>query len=239
MRQIILDTETTGLEPSQGHRIIEIGCVEMVDRRITGKYFHEYINPLRDIDAGAERVHGISRDFLSDKPTFEQIAEAFVEFVKGAELIIHNAPFDIGFLNHELKLMAHPIADLTQSCKVIDTLVMARKMRPGQKNNLDALCKHYGVDNSNRELHGALLDSEILAKVYLAMTTGQDALFEEAQSASGDSNAQATQVIERLSIDASSLKVLRCSEAEEASHQAYLDSLQKSSHDNCVWLKSE
>ena len=175
MRQIVLDTETTGLEPGEGHRIIEIGCVEIVDRRLTGRHFHVYINPERKVDAGALEVHGLSDEFLADKPLFADVADAFIEFIQDSELIIHNAAFDIGFLDHELKLLqAHGcIAD---HCGVVDTLLMARKKHPGQRNSLDALCKRYGVDNSQRELHGALLDAEILADVYLLMTGGQTSL---------------------------------------------------------------
>ncbi|HMY40409.1 MAG TPA: DNA polymerase III subunit epsilon, partial [Marinagarivorans sp.] len=161
-RQIILDTETTGLEPQQGHRIIEIGCVELVNRKLTGRHFHHYINPQRDIDEGAQAVHGISAEFLADKPLFAQLAEAFFEFVKGAELIIHNAPFDVGFINHEFNLLDKGFGKLEDHCTIIDTLAMARHRHPGQKNNLDALCKRYEIDNSHRELHGALLDAEIL-----------------------------------------------------------------------------
>ncbi|HAB56041.1 MAG TPA: DNA polymerase III subunit epsilon, partial [Cellvibrionales bacterium] len=169
-RQIVLDTETTGLEPSQGHRIIEIGCVELVNRRLTGKHYHQYIQPEREIDQGALEVHGISNEFLSDKPLFANVMEAFLDFIDGAELIIHNAPFDIGFIDHELKLAGSKVKKTSSICGVIDSLVLARKKHPGQKNNLDALCKRYAVDNAKRELHGALLDAEILADVYLMMT---------------------------------------------------------------------
>lgn len=236
MRQIILDTETTGLDPQNGHRMIEIGCVEMVDRRITGTHFHEYINPERDIDPGAERVHGISREFLSDKPSFAHICDAFLKFVGDSELIIHNAPFDIGFINHELKLLGHSLEDIRDKCDVIDTLTMARKMRPGQKNNLDALCKHYGIDNSNRELHGALLDSEILAKVYLMMTSGQDSLFEESLGTNTNSSAEKNSQIQRIDLQ-SPLKVIRSTDAEESEHANYLTSLKKTSNDNCIWQR--
>lgn len=175
-RQIVLDTETTGLDPSQGHRIIEIGCVELVDRKLTGAHYHQYINPDREVEAEAIGVHGITNEFLADKPRFNQIAKDFLAFVGDSELVIHNAPFDLGFINHELKLLDRSAQALQSSCPIVDTLVLARAMHPGQKNNLDALCKRYGVDNSNRELHGALLDSEILADVYLLMTGGQTAL---------------------------------------------------------------
>ena len=159
MRQIVLDTETTGLEVSQGHRIIEIGCVELVGRKLTGNHYHQYINPQREIDQGAIEVHGITNDFLADKPLFARVAADFIEFVSGAELIIHNAPFDLGFLNNELQRLESGHAGLEDACAVIDTLVMARAKHPGQRNNLDALCQRYGVDNSQRDLHGALLDA--------------------------------------------------------------------------------
>jgi DNA polymerase-3 subunit epsilon len=176
MRQIVLDTETTGLEVSLGHRVIEIGCVELVNRRVTGNHWHYYFNPEREIDAGAYEVHGISNDFLSDKHRFADLANDFHEYVKGAELVIHNAAFDLGFLNHELGLLATPLEPLTEACGVLDTLSLARQKHPGQKNNLDALCKRYDIDNSQRSLHGALLDARILADVYLAMTGGQTSL---------------------------------------------------------------
>ncbi|HXH04115.1 MAG TPA: DNA polymerase III subunit epsilon, partial [Candidatus Competibacteraceae bacterium] len=185
MRQVVLDTETTGLDPAQGHRVIEIGCVELVNRRHSGRHFHHYLQPDREIDAEAIQVHGISNEFLADKPRFADIAAEFLAFVDGAELVIHNAAFDVGFLNHELRLYdpAHP--GLENLCRVLDTLVLARQLHPGQRNTLDALCKRYGVDNSQRTLHGALLDAEILADVYLAMTGGQVALgLEEAASLS-------------------------------------------------------
>ena len=176
MRQIVLDTETTGLEPRQGHRIIEIGCVELVERRLTNNRYHQYINPEREVDEGAIEVHGISNAFLADKPRFADIVDDFLNFVRGAELIIHNAPFDVGFLNHELNMLNRKDDSVDQICTILDTLVLARKMHPGQKNNLDALCKRYDIDNSQRDLHGALLDAEILAETYLAMTGGQTTL---------------------------------------------------------------
>lgn len=176
MRQIVLDTETTGLEVSQGHRIIEIGCVELSNRRVTGNHWHHYFNPDREVDAGAYEVHGISNEFLQDKPRFAELAEAFYDYVKGAELIIHNAAFDVGFLNHELAQPDLDFAPLQDNCSVLDTLMLARQKHPGQKNNLDALCKRYDIDNSQRSLHGALLDARILADVYLAMTGGQTSL---------------------------------------------------------------
>ncbi len=176
MRQIVLDTETTGLEWSQDHRIIEIGCVELVNRRLTGRHFHRYINPERDIDVGAMEVHGITQEDLDDKPVFKSIASDFIDFIDGAELVIHNAPFDIGFINYEFSRMSREDLSLDRQNNVIDTLILARQLHPGQRNSLDALCRRYGVDNSQRTLHGALLDAEILADVYLLMTGGQASL---------------------------------------------------------------
>jgi len=176
MRQIVLDTETTGLETSQGHRIIEIGCVELVDRRVTDNHWHHYINPQREIDAGAFEVHGISNEFLQDKPLFEDLVDDFLRYIEGAELVIHNAAFDVGFLNHEINRLENNNPAIESLCTVLDTLVMARQKHPGQKNNLDALCKRYEIDNSHRSVHGALLDARILADVYLAMTGGQTSL---------------------------------------------------------------
>lgn len=176
MRQIVLDTETTGLEPSQGHRIIEIGCVELVDRELTGNHYHQYLKPEREIEPQAIEVHGITNEFLKDKPTFAQIAENFLDFIRDSELIIHNAPFDVGFLNHEIKLLNAKKEPIDTLCKITDTLSLARAKHPGQRNSLDALCKRYGVDNSQRQLHGALLDAEILADVFLLMTGGQVSL---------------------------------------------------------------
>lgn len=173
MRQVVLDTETTGLEPKQGHRIIEIGALELVDRQLTGRQFHTYINPEREIDEGALEVHGITEDFLNDKPRFAEIADDLLAFADGAELVIHNAPFDVGFIDNELSLAGHEHASITAVASILDTLELARDLHPGQRNNLDALCKRYEVDNSSRTLHGALLDAEILTDVYLAMTGGQ------------------------------------------------------------------
>lgn len=184
MRQIVLDTETTGLETSLGHRIIEIGCVEMINRRVTDNHWHHYINPEREIDEGAYNVHGISSEFLQDKQRFHELANDFLDYIDGAELIIHNAPFDIGFLDHELAQLADNRGSVKDHCSVQDTLVMARQKHPGQKNNLDALCKRYGIDNSHRTVHGALLDARILADVYLVMTGGQTTLGLDVESAS-------------------------------------------------------
>ena len=181
MRQIVLDTETTGLEPADGHRIIEIGCVELLDRRLTGNTYHQYLQPDREIDAGAVEVHGITNEVLADKPRFADVAAEFLDFIRGAELVIHNAPFDVGFIDHEFALLADPPGPVAQHCMVLDTLVLARHMHPGQRNSLDALCKRYDIDNSQRDLHGALLDAEILADVYLAMTGGQVSLSLDSQ----------------------------------------------------------
>ena len=176
MRQIVLDTETTGLSPSQGHRIIEIGCLELIDRRLTGREFHCFLHPDREIDEAAQRVHGISLDDLAIAPRFAEIADEFLEFIASAALVIHNAEFDVGFIEHELTLMGHAQPKISEHSTVLDTLSLARKMHPGQRNSLDALCKRYAVDASNRDVHGALIDSDLLARVYLAMTGGQPAM---------------------------------------------------------------
>lgn len=233
MRQIVLDTETTGLEPKEGHRIIEVGCVEVVDRRLTRNNFHQYLQPDREIDAGAVEVHGITNEFLQDKPRFGEIAEDFLGYIGGAELIIHNAAFDVGFLDAELarwRADAPRIADL---CRVTDTLAMARTLHPGQRNSLDALCKRYGVDNSHRDLHGALLDAEILADVYLAMTGGQVSLQLGGQ---GDSPAAATGRIpvRRLPAGRPALRVVRAAPEELSAHQARLKAIQAASG-ACLW----
>jgi len=238
MRQIVLDTETTGLEPAQGHRIIEIGCVELVNRRLTNNRYHQYINPDRDIDEGAVEVHGITSEFLADKPRFTDIAEDFVDFIRGAELIIHNAPFDVGFINHELKLLDVSAQPVDGFCKIIDTLVMARQMHPGQKNNLDALCKRYDIDNSSRELHGALLDAEILAEVYLAMTGGQVRLSLEGRSQTSDGGSR-PETRRPLAADRPALRIIRANDAELAAHQGRLEAIDKSSSGHCVWLKPD
>ncbi|MGD8910185.1 MAG: DNA polymerase III subunit epsilon [Chromatiales bacterium] len=231
-RQIVLDTETTGLEPMQGHRIIEIGCVEMVDRRLTGNNFHQYLQPDREIDAGAIEVHGITNEFLADKPHFADVASDFIDYVRGAELIIHNAPFDVGFLSHELRLMGHPSV-LDDICAVTDTLVMAKKMHPGQRNSLDALCKRYDIDNSHRELHGALLDAEILADVYLMMTGGQAALMLDAEG--GEAlGLSSEQVIRRLPSGRLPLPVVKANALEIEAHEKLLERLGEA----CVWLRA-
>ncbi|MBR9911938.1 MAG: DNA polymerase III subunit epsilon [Gammaproteobacteria bacterium] len=233
MRQIVLDTETTGLEPSQGHRIIEIGCVELVNRRLTGRHYHQYIQPQRDIDEGAIEVHGITNEFLADKPVFTRIAADFLEFIKGAELVIHNAPFDVGFINHEFARLKPALAPVQEYCSIVDTLVMARQKHPGQKNNLDALCKRYGVDNSQRDLHGALLDAEILADVYLFMTGGQTNLLLGAESGSSDASGNQVSGIRRLATGRRPLPVIRANTEELAAHEAKLDQL----GEGCIWRR--
>lgn len=234
MRQIVLDTETTGLEPSQGHRIIEIGCVELVNRKLTGRHYHQYIQPQREIDEGAIAVHGISNEFLADKPVFSQIAQEFLEFIDGAQLVIHNAPFDVGFINHEFRLLNLPqFQPVERYCDIVDTLVMARQKRPGQKNNLDALCKHYGVDNSQRDLHGALLDAEILADVYLYMTGGQTNLLLQGDSEEGDDGDTdaGSNGIRRVDASQLSLPVIKASAEELALHETKLNAL----GEGCLW----
>lgn len=239
MRQIVLDTETTGLEPRLGHRIIEIGCVEVIDRRTTGNRYHQYINPEREIDEGAEEVHGISTAFLADKPLFKDIVDDFLNFIRGAELVIHNAPFDVGFLDHELNQLNQQNNHMEKICTVLDTLILARKMHPGQKNNLDALCKRYDIDNSQRDLHGALLDAEILAETYLAMTGGQTMLSLGGQGSHGDeSNNDLSAYRPRMvNIESGQLKVIRATAEELSSHDERLASINEMSGGKCVWLK--
>jgi DNA polymerase-3 subunit epsilon len=230
-RQLVLDTETTGLEPSQGHRIIEIGVVEMIDRRLTGNNFHIYLQPDREIDAGAIEVHGITNEFLADKPRFEDIAEELADYLRGAEVIIHNAPFDIGFIDAEFQRMENGLT-MESLCEVIDTLVMAREMHPGQRNSLDALCGRYDVNNNHRTKHGALLDSEILADVYLAMTGGQKSLGWEADDdKEGDS---ITKGVRRVNREGLSLRVLKATDLELAAHEERLDAM-ASSGTSPVW----
>lgn len=232
MRQIVLDTETTGLEVSEGHRVIEIGAVEIIDRRISGQNYHQYINPEREIEDGALEVHGITREFLSDKPRFSEIFEDFLAFVNGDELIIHNAEFDLGFLDAELGLLDTPQPRLSELSQVIDTLEVARDLHPGQRNSLDALCKRYEIDNSQRTLHGALLDAEILADVYLAMTGGQTDLglsFDQADREEGPDSPGGD-------LELGPLVVLRASEEENAAHQARLEAIRKNSG-QCLWME--
>lgn len=217
-RQIVLDTETTGMEPSQGHRIIEIGAVELVGRRATNNVFHRYLNPEREVDEGAERVHGLGNDFLADKPVFADVARAFLEYIDGAELIIHNAPFDVGFIDHEFARFDPTIGPVEERCTVTDSLVLARQMHPGQRCSLDALCRRYDVDGSRRELHGALLDAELLAEVYLAMTGGQETLsLEDEQAAERDTAVRA------LPGDRPRLRVPRADAAARAAHAQMLE----------------
>jgi len=223
MRQILLDTETTGLETSQDHRIIEIGCVELIDRRITDNSWHHYINPDREIDAGAFEVHGISNESLQDKPRFGDIAQDFLDYINGAELIIHNAPFDVGFLDHELSKLDKGSRTISQYCTVLDTLVMARQKHPGQKNNLDALCRRYEIDNSQRSLHGALLDARILTDVYLAMTGGQTALGLDDSDLNVDVVTQASS--RQPIIRNGALPIWTGDEESERAHTEYLDYL--------------
>ena len=237
MRQIVLDTETTGLEPTAGHRIIEIGCVELVNRRFTGNTYHQYVQPDREIDAAAIEIHGITNEFLADKPIFADVARDFLEFVRGAELIIHNAAFDVGFINNELVNNAaesESAVRVEQLCTVIDSLALARSMHPGQKNDLDSLCRRYSVDNSQRTFHGALLDAEILADVYLAMTGGQTTLFEDphASSAAGGRENE----LKRIR-DKPPLPVIVATEAECAAHLAWLEEIDRSSGGRCVWKR--
>jgi len=231
MRQIVLDTETTGLEVSQGHRIIEIGCIELVNRRVTGNHWHYYINPDRAVDSGAFEVHGISNEFLQDKHRFAELAEEFHSYVAGAELVIHNAPFDIGFLDNELALLDPPIASLKECCGILDTLLLARQKHPGQKNNLDALCKRYGIDNSNRSLHGALLDARILADVYLAMTGGQTSLGLEAEQGAGTDAEQCD--LQRIE-SGLQLPLWRPDSASLQANQDYIEFL-STQHDDPAW----
>lgn len=241
MRLIILDTETTGLEPKQGHRLIEVGALEMVNRRLTGKSFHEYVQPERDVPMEAQAVHGITEEFLADKALFSTIADQFIEFITGAELIIHNAPFDLGFLDNELaiagKMTGKKYPKVSDICKITDSLKLARRKHPGQKNNLDALCRRYGIINTHRELHGALLDSEILADVYLMMTGGQTDLMWAAQatSATGDAVAPASRTV---SLEGYELPVVMATDAEVAAHKTKLQTVAKASDDNCLWLSS-
>jgi DNA polymerase-3 subunit epsilon len=234
MRQIVLDTETTGLEPEQGHRIIEIGCVELVNRRPTGRTFHRYLNPERDIDQGALEVHGISREELLNQPRFAEVAEELLEFISGAELVIHNAAFDVAFLDHELARIDGEARKIAASCRVLDSLALAREMHPGQRNSLDALCKRYEVDNSRRELHGALLDARILADVYLAMTGGQVGLALDEHSGASRGGEQGGQV-RALVRPSTPLRVIMATVDELALHDAMLAVIGKASGGKCLW----
>lgn len=235
MRQIVLDTETSGLEVAHDHRIIEIGCVEIINRRLSQNNYHQYLQPDREIDEGAAEVHGLTSEFLADKPRFTDIAAELLAYLEGAELIIHNAPFDVGFLNYEFRRVYGDHFELADKCEILDTLVMAREMHPGTKNSLDSLCKRYSIDNSSRELHGALLDSEILADVYLAMTGGQS-------SFSLDTNEDVVrtnqQVISRLNADRVRLTVVASTAEEAEAHAQYLSAIEKQTG-YCIWRRHE
>lgn len=232
MRQIILDTETTGLRPEEGHRIIEIGCLELVNRKITGKTYHQYINPEREVEAEAIAVHGITNEFLRDKPPFAAIAADFLRFIEGAELIIHNAPFDVGFLNHEFALTKQGYRTIADYCHVIDTLQIARQLHVGQRNSLDALCKRYFVDNSKRDLHGALLDANLLAQVYLAMTGGQGDFFGSLNDNIA-SDKTMTENTDSISTIQNHIHFLPATDEEKTAHEEYLALLKKKG--KCLW----
>lgn len=236
MRQLVLDTETTGLVIDQGNRIIEIGAVELINRRLTGNHYHAYINPEHPVEEGALEVHGISDDFLADKPLFSQVADEFIDFIRDAELLIHNAPFDVAFLDNEFGLLGGRYGRVTDYCQVVDTLAMAREKHPGQRNTLDALCKRYTVDNSQRELHGALLDAEILADVYLMMTGGQTALSLGAEDDSQDSGAGSDADV-RVRREGLVLPVVQASAAEQERHQAFLARMSEDNGDASLWQR--
>lgn len=232
MRQIILDTETTGLRPEDGHRIIEIGCVEMINRKLSGKTYHVYLNPERQIDAGAMAVHGITNEFLQDKPVFHRIVDEFMDFISDSELIIHNAPFDLGFLNNELQLLQQKWKSISAYCSVIDTLQLARQLHVGQRNSLDALCKRYKIDNSKRDMHGALLDANLLALVYLAMTGGQGSFFDSSHQSQGKVKQNSDMTVPQLQ-QHQPVVVIQANSDELAAHEAYLDMIKK--HGKCMW----
>lgn len=258
-RQILLDTETTGLDPAQGHHVIEIACIELVERRFTGDYYHTYINPQRTIDAGAQAVHGITTEFLAEKPIFAAIVDEFLAYIEGAEIIAHNAPFDIGFLNHELSLLKRSSKkNIRDYASVFDTLTLARKMHPGQRNNLDALCKRYKIDNTKRNLHGALLDARLLGEVYLCMTGGQKSLFgneleqevfcrgKGALNSNNESDDNGKSMLGKAMEKAEQhkegrlkkLKIIMANAAEQAKHQAHLEKMRKTAG-KCAWLDEE
>ncbi|HUH39778.1 MAG TPA: DNA polymerase III subunit epsilon [Castellaniella sp.] len=233
MRQIILDTETTGLEPEQGHRIVELACVEIENRRVTDRHLHLYMNPDRDSDPEALRIHGLTSDFLAQHPRFAEHAAQFIDFVRGAEIIIHNAAFDVKFLNAELARAGHPpFKDLCG--KITDSLMLAREMFPGKRNNLDALCERFGISNAHRVLHGALLDSELLGEVWLAMTRGQDSLLGDRDD-DHDRRQQGAAGLIRAGFDASNLPVIQIDGAALQAHESYLDALDKAAGKPCVW----
>ena len=235
MRQVVLDTETTGLEPSEGHRIIEIGCVELIDRKLTGRHYHQYINPDREVEAGAIEVHGITNEMLADKPRFAQITEDFLAFIEGAELVIHNAPFDVGFIDHEFGMLTKGPGKVADYCGVVDSLILARQKHPGQRNNLDALCQRYEVDNSQRDLHGALLDAEILADVYLLMTGGQTKLLLADEDGEGDAGSGESGGIRRLAAGRPQLKIVHADASECEAHEQRLKEIDKASDGNTLW----
>ena len=237
-RQVVLDTETTGLEVSQGHRVIEIGCVELINRKLTGRNYHQYIHPQRSIDEGALAVHGITLEFLENKPFFAQVAKEFLSFVEGSELIIHNAPFDVGFIDAELERLDRDDGSLSQACTFIDTLQLARSKHPGQRNSLDALCQRYEIDNANRALHGALLDAELLAEVYLSMTGGQTSLgLGSLVSTHQEVTGTDQLTLRRLSSDRPALSVLRASPEELTLHEEKLIELDKIAG-KAVWRRN-
>ena len=239
MRQLVLDTETTGLEVGLGHRIIEIGCVELVNRRLTGRNFHKYINPDREIDDGALEVHGITQEFLSDKPRFADIWDEFKEFLQGDELVIHNAPFDVAFLNHEIGLLNLGLPSIQDRSSVVDSLALAREKHPGQRNSLDALCRRYSIDNSQRVLHGALLDAEILSDVYLLLTGGQGGLFDVAEETKSEDHVD--KVINVSVTDSQSLSrflEVKASESEVREHEEFLSFIEERNSNASIWRSS-
>lgn len=235
MRQIVLDTETTGLSVTEGHKIIEVGCVELINRQITGKTLHHYINPQRTIDIGAQQVHGITLEFLANKPIFAQISEEIFEFIKGAELIIHNAPFDVSFIDYEFKATRSTYSSIAEHCSIIDTLVLARKKHPGQQNSLDALCKRYEIDNSKRDLHGALLDAHLLSQVYLAMTGGQTSFFVEQKAEASHKAVKEQNVFIKRRGD---LKVVSANDSEMQAHNELLERIKKASNNRCLYQET-
>ncbi|MFK7886956.1 MAG: DNA polymerase III subunit epsilon [Gammaproteobacteria bacterium] len=234
MRQIVLDTETTGLEPQKGHRMIEIGCVELDNRRPTGRTYHQYINPQRLVDAGAVEVHGIDNEFLADKPVFADIVDEMLDFLGTAELVIHNAPFDVGFINHELRLWRSTSPGIEARCAILDTLMLARDRHPGQRNSLDALCKRYDIDNTNRTLHGALLDARILTDVYLTMTGGQVSLVLADEDSDTEELVASHKPVDRMGL---TLVQATVSADEQAAHEAALDRIDSACEAKSVWRR--
>ena len=235
VREVVLDTETTGLDPADGHRVIEIGCVEVLNRRRTGRHFHVYLNPEREVDAGAMDVHGLTDAFLADKPLFSEICDEFLAFVDGARLVIHNASFDIGFLDHELRLLGGTRTSMADQCEVLDTLALARRMHPGQRASLDALCKRYEISNAHREFHGALLDAELLGDVYLAMTTGQSTLMLDSSGTVHVDGTVSAADAAAARPSGQTLIVIAADEGELREHEAYLDHLDKVCGASCLW----